>query len=438
LGENILRTDHKRENWFASPFLVLILFATPGCHTAPFLNKEPSAANDAGVGLLESYAPVYRARCQLGKSGCVGLLESDAPVYQSPMLWGQSPKAMPQSKDRSAQPDVLIRGQDPPVDISRTFEMPTIPENAIQNAVSLTTPAPAQPTAAPEELYPVASNSSGVGIQPVSFDLPTYQPTIENTIGQLNYDPSLPSITDTPLANTSQRLSLPKRIWNDHVHFYSPDSLALLAGGFSLGAIGANTGFDQSLQDYSQSDIGDSTKHFFHQSKDIGDQNWTVPIFASAWVAGRLYSGSEEMGPVGTWGERSMRGMIVGFPPLLGLQRLTGASRPDESSDGSQWNPFNDNNGVSGHSFVGAMPFITAAKMTQSRGQKALLYAGSTIVPISRVLDNAHYPSQIVLGWWVAYLAASAVDVTENPEHRWRILPFTSQDSTGILAEFKY
>ena len=280
--------------------------------------------------------------------------------------------------------------------------------------------------------------TSNVIAQPVGFELQPYQPSNDVMLGPLTYDPSLPSTDNAPLAVPQDRLSLPKRLWNDQVHFYSPDSLVLLGGGFALGAIGANTGLDDSVQEYSQAHIGESTKDLFHQTKNGGDQNWTVPIYATAWAAGSLFSDSERMGSVGTWGERSFRGMLVGFPPLLGLQRLTGASRPGETSDGSQWNPFQDNNGVSGHSFVGAMPFITAAKMTDSRGKKALLYAGSTIVPISRVLDNAHYPSQIVLGWWVAYLAASAVDLTENPDHRWRLTPYSTGESTGILAEFKY
>ncbi len=297
---------------------------------------------------------------------------------------------------------------------------------------------PPQMNSPPPPQVPFDASTSNVIAQPVGFELQPFQPSNDVMLGPLTYDPSLPSTNNAPLAVPPSRLSLPKRLWNDQVHFYSPDSLALLGGGFALGAIGANTGIDESIQEYSQTHIGESTIDFFHQSKDVGDQNWTVPIYATAWAAGSLFSDSERMGPVGTWGERSFRGMLVGFPPLLGLQRLTGASRPGETSDGSQWNPFQDNNGVSGHSFVGAMPFITAAKMTDSRGKKALFYAGSTIVPISRVLDNAHYPSQIVLGWWVAYLAASAVDVTENPNHRWRLTPYTTGDSTGILAEFKY
>lgn len=78
-------------------------------------------------------------------------------------------------------------------------------------------------------------------------------------------------------------------------------------------------------------------------------------------------------------------------------------SRPEEITQGSQWHALRDNNGISGHAFMGSLPFITAAKMTQSPASKALWYAGSTIAPLSRVNDGAHYSSQVALGWWLAF-----------------------------------
>ena len=42
----------------------------------------------------------------------------------------------------------------------------------------------------------------------------------------------------------------------------------------------------------------------------------------------------------------------------------TGASRPADGQ-GSHWHMFNDNNGVSGHAFIGAIPFLAAAEMVE-------------------------------------------------------------------------
>ena len=117
---------------------------------------------------------------------------------------------------------------------------------------------------------------------------------------------------------------------------------------------------------------------------------------------------------------------------------MTGGSRPTEISEGSEWLPLTDSNGISGHAFMGSLPLITAAKMSDSKGLKAIFYAASTVVPLSRVNDNAHFPSQVALGWWMAYLAASAVDATDNPNSRWKFYPYSTGDSSGVLAEYKY
>ncbi|MEZ6069860.1 MAG: hypothetical protein R3C10_06170 [Pirellulales bacterium] len=93
---------------------------------------------------------------------------------------------------------------------------------------------------------------------------------------------------------------------------------------------------------------------------------------------------------------------------MLALQAVTGASRPGESTSESHWKPFDDNNGVSGHAFMGAIPFMSAAKMTDNIWFKGALYAASALPAMSRVSDDDHYFSQAFLGWWMAYMAASA------------------------------
>jgi membrane-associated phospholipid phosphatase len=165
---------------------------------------------------------------------------------------------------------------------------------------------------------------------------------------------------------------------------------------------------------------------------------YTLPVFATAWAAGELFPDNTLVETSGRWGERSIRGFIVGATPLILMQRLTGGSRPTETSETSEWLPLRDNNGISGHAFMGSLPFITAAKMTDNPGYKFLFYAGSTLAPLSRVNDNAHYPSQVALGWWMAYLAASAIDATDNPNSRWRFYPYTTANGSGMMVEFRF
>ena len=87
---------------------------------------------------------------------------------------------------------------------------------------------------------------------------------------------------------------------------------------------------------------------------------------------------------------------------------------------------------------MGALPFITAAKMTDSPSWKAVFYAASTLAPLSRTADGAHYPSQIAIGWWMAYLSASAVHATDRPDARWRIFPTTVANGSGMALEYRF
>ena len=236
--------------------------------------------------------------------------------------------------------------------------------------------------------------------------------------------------------------SLIGRMWDDQKYFYSAESLTLLGGGLIVGGAMANSSIDDGIHRHFQSSVRGATSddwfESLHASKELGNGMYTLPVFATAWAAGELFPDNALVETSGRWGERSLRGFVVGAPPLIIMQQLTGGSRPTETDENSEWHPFRDNNGISGHAFMGSLPFITAAKMTDNRGYKVLFYAGSAIAPLSRVNDNAHYPSQVALGWWMAYLAASAIDATDNPNARWRFYPYSTGDGSGMMAEFRY
>jgi membrane-associated phospholipid phosphatase len=204
------------------------------------------------------------------------------------------------------------------------------------------------------------------------------------------------------------------KVVEDYRNFYSCDSLVCLTAAFGAGAIMANTGFDVTMQDAWQrgvrpTDLGT----FFSGVKDVGEGRYVLPIFGAAAVTGLVFEGNPAGDVVGEWGSRSLRMFVVGAPPLYAMQWVTGASRPDEGTAGSRWHMLNDNNGVSGHAFVGALPFLAAADMVENPLLKGTLYVCSTFVGFSRMTDNAHYPSQVFLGWYMAWASARAVSGTE-------------------------
>jgi membrane-associated phospholipid phosphatase len=231
------------------------------------------------------------------------------------------------------------------------------------------------------------------------------------------------------------------RILEDYRNFYDCESLVCLSAAFGAGAIMANTGFDVTMQDAWQKGVEPtSLGTFFSGCKDIGEGRYLLPIFGVAAATGWVFEGQPAGDVVGEWGSRSLRMFIVGAPPLYVMQWVTGGSRPGESPVGSRWHMFNDSNGVSGHTFVGAIPFLAAAEMVESPLLKGTLYVCSTFVGFSRMTDDAHYPSQVFLGWYLAWASARAVSATEMhfAGMEVSILPLPMADLGGMAVEARW
>ena len=228
----------------------------------------------------------------------------------------------------------------------------------------------------------------------------------------------------------------------DQKHFYSTEGLILLGAGTGVAAILANTAADRAFEDFYQENVRnvgtDEFTEALHTPKFLGNGLITLPIFAGAAVGGAVFDDSVVAGMVGEWGGRSFRAALVGGGPVLILQRVTGASRPNETRSGSHWEPFQDNNGVSGHSFMGALPFISAAKMTDEPLLKATFYIASTAAGLSRINDDGHYASQVLLGWWIAYLSCSAVDHTQNSDDQFSLVPWSLGGGNGMGIEYRW
>ena len=232
------------------------------------------------------------------------------------------------------------------------------------------------------------------------------------------------------------------KVLEDYRNFYSCESLVGITAAFGAGALMANTGFDTTMQNAWQqgvrpTDVGT----FFSDCKPIGEGKYALAVFGAAALTGVVLEGRPSGDIIGEWGSRSLRIFAVGAPPVYLLQLATGASRPaDNSSAGSQWHFYNDNNGVSGHAFVGAIPFLAAAEMVENPLAKGTLYICSTFVGFSRMNDNAHYPSQIFLGWYLAWASSMAVSRTEThfAGMEVRVVPLPIADLGGLAVETKW
>ena len=145
----------------------------------------------------------------------------------------------------------------------------------------------------------------------------------------------LPPVDERPWVGS--RHPRASRAWHqvarDYRNFYACDSLTCLAGALGAGAIMANTGFDQTMQDAWGTGVDPTgLGTFFSGCKDIGEGRYSLPIFGAAYATGLVFENSPVADAVGEWGVRSLRMFVVGAPPLYALQWATGASRPKDYS----------------------------------------------------------------------------------------------------------
>ncbi len=248
--------------------------------------------------------------------------------------------------------------------------------------------------------------------------------------------------TDSYFQRLMQR-PLVHNLVSDERNFYSCGSMAWLGVGLGASAILANTNLDEQFR---QAVHGPANAHNqdLMWAKDLGTGQYVIPGLAAIYVADYWldYNAAPGERPVAEsleqWSGRSLRGMAVGAVPVLALQYIIGSSRPGESSAGSKWKPFQDNNGVSGHAFIGAVPFWTAAQMTDNIPLEVVFYAGGTLAGISRIHDDAHYLSQVVMGWWIAGLSVAAVNCTQLQNSQWQVMPLVMENGTGIGALYQW
>ena len=184
-------------------------------------------------------------------------------------------------------------------------------------------------------------------------------------------------------------------------------NLTRLGIGVGGAAVFANTGMDRYIRNKYQDDLrshetDEATKIFNISGTALALV--TIPVYIGTYGAGMLLHNST----MEEWAQKSFRATVVGGPALLFLATATGGDRPTEGN--SHWKPFQNFHGVSGHAYIGGIPFITAAKMSDNPYQKAIFYGLSTFTGLSRINDDRHYFSQAALGWYLAYLSCAVVE----------------------------
>jgi membrane-associated phospholipid phosphatase len=199
-------------------------------------------------------------------------------------------------------------------------------------------------------------------------------------------------------------------IKRDFTTYFKTDNLLMLGNALAASGLFANTAMDRSFRAHWQTDIhSNSTKGFFKLPNAIGGLcYWYIPIYTSAMAVGFMREHTALGDLTYQWGYRSIRSYVLASIQQFTFATALGNGRPKNGGD-SKWQPFRHAKGVSGHAVIGAIPFLTAAHMTDPPLLRYSLYALSTLPGLARIDKDAHYFSQVLLGWSIAFLSTQAV-----------------------------
>ena len=199
---------------------------------------------------------------------------------------------------------------------------------------------------------------------------------------------------------------------DDASNFYTKETALFLGAALLPAAVMANTSIDTEIDDYYQFYVRTKTTDDIAKVGKIAGSNMPLTIaFVSGITTSYLLKDTQFGKSIYHYTMNTFRATITGFPLLVAGQVVLGADRPSQYTN-SYWHPFQNDHGVSGHTYMGAIPFITAAKMVKNPFLKGLFYLASTASGFSRINDEAHYPSQVLLGWCLAYASCNAIQKT--------------------------
>jgi len=223
--------------------------------------------------------------------------------------------------------------------------------------------------------------------------------------------------------------------------YFRKDNFSMFVESLVAAGIFANTGLDRSINRHWQEDIHSNSSGTSTLSipKAFGDFSYAYPpLYLILMGVGHMREHTLLGNVMYTWAYRGLRASFLGGIQQVFLTHALGSGRPIRHED-SKWQPFRYNNGVSGHAFYGAIPFITAAQMTDLDLPRFALYAFAFLPGLSRIDTQSHYFSQVLLGWTLALLSTHSVYVSDSerrPPFQFSVTPKSDGAMLNALYSF--
>lgn len=185
---------------------------------------------------------------------------------------------------------------------------------------------------------------------------------------------------------------------------------------------------DQSLRDRISDPHDRLGRTLSDLGNGVGDGAIVYPSLFAVAVGGRLL-GKPGMQQVGT---RALESTLLAGAAALALKSIIGRQRPDLSgSNAYVFRPFraNDISLPSGHTAVAFALATSLARETGDRWTDAAFFAAAALTAYSRMHDDKHWASDVVLGAGIGILSARFV-------HRFQARVAVSPGGVGMSLAF--
>jgi membrane-associated phospholipid phosphatase len=174
---------------------------------------------------------------------------------------------------------------------------------------------------------------------------------------------------------------------------------------------------DRSFREEAQERRSNTTNSMAKLGNTLGEWSIVVPALGAGYLAGEL-AGSRDLKRV-MLHAGAAAALATGISSSL--KYTIGRTRPPVAGDPDQFRPFSGSNSFpSGHTAVAFAIATSIADETDDSWSDVALYGAATLTAMSRINDDRHWTSDVLIGGLIGHLSARWVSKQMGPV---RVMP---------------
>ena len=169
---------------------------------------------------------------------------------------------------------------------------------------------------------------------------------------------------------------------------------------------------DNEFREESQEHRSITTNSVASVGNTFGDWRIIVPALSAGYLAGEIAGSSELKGTI----LRAGAAAAIATGINSGLKYAVGRTRPDIAGGNFEFRPFSGANSFpSGHTAAAFAIATAVADQTRDGWSDYVLYGAATLTAISRINDNRHWASDVLVGGLIGHLSGKWVSKQMGP-----------------------